>query len=249
MFKNLSIKLKIIIFILLSLIGLFIIVETAVENNEKQKLLKTQFDSQISVAEKNKEKQEEEKRRQEEEKIKLEEQNKLKAAREEKYNKAFELYSKENKYTEAIKLSDEIIVEDEAFYKAYCLKGIALCYLGAARGDGGRYEEGIAHINKSLEIKPDYGYAVFNLAEAYGLYGHYDKAIEAYNRAISIEPKYVWNYYGLSRIYSRKKDAANSLKYLKQAMEIDASVKNSIAADIDFNNMKNNQEFNKLIGK
>lgn len=248
MFRKMTIKAKIIIFTILALIGVFIIVQTAIDNNQRQKQLKAQFENEIAIAEKNKEQLEIINEKKEEEKIKLEEQKNINEAREEKYNRAFQLYSKEERYTEAIRLMDELITEDETFYKAYNLKGIALCYLGAAKGDGGNFEDGIASINKALQIKPDYGYAAFSLAEAYGLYAHYDKAIEWYNKAVTIEPGYAWSYYGLAKIYSRKNDIINALNYLNKAIELDNSIKSNSATESAFNSIKNSDRFKSLIG-
>jgi tetratricopeptide (TPR) repeat protein len=248
MFRKMTIKVKLIIFTILALIGIFIIVRTAIDNNKQQKQLKAQFENEIATVEKNNEQLKKINEKKEEEKIKLQEQKSIQDAREEKYNRAFLLYSKEERYTEAIKLMDEIIVEDEAFYKAYNLKGIALCYLGAARGDGGKFEEGIGNINKALQIKPDYGYAAFSLAEAYDLYAHYDKAIEWYNKAITMEPGYAWSYYGLAKTYSRVNDSINAYNNLNKAVEIDNSIKSIAATDGVFSSIKNSENFKKLIG-
>jgi tetratricopeptide (TPR) repeat protein len=248
MFRKMTLKVKIIIFTILAVIGLFIIVQTAIDNNEQQKQLKEQFENKIVIAEKNNQQLKLINEKKEEEKIIIEEQKNIQDAREEKYNRAFQLYSKEEKYTEAIRLMDEIITEDETFYKAYNLKGIALCYLGAARGDGGRFEDGIASINKALEIKPDYGYAAFTLAEAYDLYAHYDNAIEWYNKAISIEPAYAWSYYGLAKTYSRTNDSINALSNLSKAIELDNSIKSCASTDGVFSNIKNSEKFKTLVG-
>jgi tetratricopeptide (TPR) repeat protein len=248
MFKNISLKVKIIIFAVLCAVGISIIVKTAMENNKQQNQLKAQLESEVLVAQKNKEIKEEENIKIEAEKLEIQEKNKIKEINEEKYNKGFQLYSIDGKYTETIKLMEEIIAQDESFYKAYNLKGIALCYLGATRGDGGKFEDGIASINKALQIKSDYGYAAFSMAEAYALYAHYDKAIEWYNKAIEIEPEYSWSYYGLAKTYVRKNDNANALKYLKQAIDRNPLVKNNVVSDNDFNNIKNSGEYKSMVG-
>ncbi len=43
------------------------------------------------------------------------------------------------------------------------------------------------NIDKSLDIKPDYGYARFNKALAYELYERFDEALKWYDKALDIE--------------------------------------------------------------
>lgn len=242
MFKALSLKTKIIIFILLSLVGVYLIVDTAIDNRRKEEKLKVEYEAIIKEKQEEKQKLESERiRAEEEEKKRQEEQRqaeeKIKLL-EGKYNTAATAFF-DRKYSEAIKIADEIIKEDSENYKAYNIKGIALCY-------SGKFDEGMKNIDKSLEIKADYGYARFNKALAYELFGHYDKSLEWYDRALEVE-EYVWTYYGKATIYGRKGDVANTVKYLKTAIDMNPGVKSTAAEEEDFNNVRSSKEFQQLI--
>ncbi|MDS1003730.1 hypothetical protein P9J83_09510 [Clostridium sporogenes] len=145
----------------------------------------------------------------------------------------------DKKYDEAIKIEDEIIKEDSNFYKAYNIKGIALCY-------GENFKEGMKNIDKSLDIKPDYGYARFNKALAYELYEKFDEALKWYDKALDIE-KYEWSYYGKASIYGRRGDVKNTAECLKKAIEISPGVKEEAKHEADFDPVKDSDEFKNLI--
>lgn len=236
--RTLSLRTKIIIFIIFSLIGIGLIVNTGIENRKEEAKLKAEYETKIK---------EQEKQKAENERIKEEEKKKAEVQRqadekkkilEDKYNSASSAFF-EKKYSDAIRLSDEIIAEDIGNYKAYNIKGIALCY-------SGKFNEGVESIDKSLELKGDYGYARFNKALAYELFGHYDKALEWYDKALEVED-YVWSYYGKASIYGRKGDIANTVKYLKIAIEKNPDVKGAAAEEQDFNNVRQSKEFQDLI--
>jgi tetratricopeptide (TPR) repeat protein len=143
------------------------------------------------------------------------------------------------KYSEAIRIEDEVLADDPNFYKAYNIKGIALSY-------SNNFEEGMKNINKALEIKPDFGYARFNKALSYELYGYYDEAISWYNQALGVE-KFVWSYYGIASIYGRRGDVENACKYLKMAIDMEPAVKATAREEVDFNNVKSSKEFQTLV--
>ncbi|MEA4827938.1 MAG: tetratricopeptide repeat protein, partial [Clostridium sp.] len=131
-----------------------------------------------------------------------------------------------HKYEEAIKISNEIIMQDNSFYKAYNVKGITLCF-------SNKFQEGMENIDKALNINPNFGYARFNKALAYELYGNYDEALKWYDKALEVE-NYIWSYYGKASIYGRLGDVENTTKYLKIAIDMDANVKNEAKKEKDF---------------
>ncbi|MGH4118764.1 tetratricopeptide repeat protein [Clostridium sp.] len=155
-----------------------------------------------------------------------------------KYEKGYNAFFKGD-YKTAIKLENEVIHESPDFYKAYNLKGIALCY-------SGDFKNGMANIDKSLSMKSDFGYALFNKGLAYELYGYYDNALLWYNKDLQVE-NYVWTYYGISSIYGRRGDVSNTIKYLKIAISLNPGIKEMAKTEKDFNNVKNYDEFQSLI--
>lgn len=188
------------------------------------------------------------KKSEEEAKKKVEEQKKKEEAAAAEKKKQMDAKYEEGKklflnreYFKAISAANELIKEDPQYYEAYNLKGIALCYYGTGFG-GENFTEGMENIDKSLEIKPDYAYGMFNKALAYELYAKYDDAIVWYNKALDIE-KYEWSYYGLASIYGRRGDVGNSVKYLKLAIAMNSGIKDNAKTEPDFNNVRNSQAF------
>ena len=147
----------------------------------------------------------------------------------------------EKNYEKAIDIERQILKEDPNFYKAYAVEGIALAY-------SGNFDTGMQQIDKSLELKPDYGYARFNKALANELYGHYDEAILWYEKALEVE-KFEWSYYGIASVYGRKGDVSNTVKYLKLAIDMNVSIKDVAKDEEDFDKVKESKEFKQLIEK
>ncbi|OBR92979.1 MULTISPECIES: tetratricopeptide repeat protein [Clostridium] len=157
---------------------------------------------------------------------------------EKKYDEAQKLFSNK-KYSDTIAKADEIINEDKEFYKAYNIKGIALCY-------SNNYEEGMKNIDKALEINSNFGYARFNKALAYELYGKYDDALNWYDKDLEIE-KYIWSYYGKASIYGRRGDVENTVKFLKIAVDMSPDIKSIAREEKDFDPVKGSSQFQDLI--
>lgn len=232
MLKKLSVKTKLIILFILSIIAIgIIVIPKVLEIYEQGKIQEGKIEYLQAEIQKTKEENEiEEKQR----KLK-EEKDKILL---EKYTEGYKAF-KEGKYQTAIKLEDEVIKEESEYYKAYTIKGIALCY-------SKQFKEGLKNIDKALEIKPNYSYGVFNKALAYEYYGHYDDALNWYDKALELED-YVWSYYRIAAIYAKKNDAENSVLYLKTAIEMDETIKEQVKKDLDFANVKNDKEFVELI--
>jgi len=144
-------------------------------------------------------------------------------------------------YSEAIATEDSVIAEDPTFFKAYYIKGITQCY-------SGKYAEGSKNIDKALELSPDDYMARFNKALSLELYAHYDEALVWYQKSIDIS-KGEWSYYGIASIYGRRGDVADTVEYLKLAIDIDPDIRNYAKTEKDFNNVKNSKEFKQLIGE
>jgi tetratricopeptide (TPR) repeat protein len=243
--KSKSVKFKLIIFAILSIIGAGIIITNTIKNSnnivisdkaketdnkneiiKKQEIVGAEASKQQEIKRNEDEKQQQIKKKQEE----LEKKWKL------GYDEFFE-----KKYEKAIETQRQVIKEDPSFYKAYAVEGIALAY-------NGDFEKGMQQIDKALELKPDYGYARFNKALANELYNHYDEAIKWYEKALEVE-KFEWSYYGIASVYGRKGDVSNTVKYLKLAIEINQSIKDVAKDEEDFDKVRNSVEFKQLIQK
>lgn len=238
MLKKLSLKVKIIIFMILSVIVFAIVYNTTVENRKNIIRVTAEEKAKANEITNQQIKKAEEDKKQAAEQAEKEKQKQKQL--EDKYQEAYKAFHSKN-YWDTIKMADEIIKEDDKFYKAYNIKGIALCYTGA-----GNYDEGMKAIDKALELKQDYGYARFNKALALELYGHYDEALEWYDKALQVE-NYEWSYYGKASIYGRKDDVKNAVENLKRAIEMEPSVKEAAKEEADFDNVRDSKEFNDLL--
>jgi len=131
-------------------------------------------------------------------------------------------------------------------YKAYNLKGIAICY-----SNSNKFDEGMSFIDKALGLKPDYDYALFNKALANELFGHYELALKLYDKALESKDSVwtVWSYYGKASIYGRYGDVKPSVENLKLAIGIDPAVKDFAAKEVDFVKVRDSKEFQELLKK
>lgn len=130
------------------------------------------------------------------------------------YHQAAQAYGKGN-HTEALKLANQALAADEKNYKALSLKGIILAFDASP-------EEGIASVQKALEINPRYTQAFFDMAMAQKLGKHYDESIFYFEKVLQVDPKNTWSYYGIATNYADKHDKEKALSYLKQAMALDS---------------------------
>ena len=77
--------------------------------------------------------------------------------------------------------------------------------------------------------------------------GRFDEAVAAQQEAIAIVPGEDQLIYGLARLYARAGDAAGAVATLQQAIEIDARWRGLAASQADFDNIRDNAEFQKLL--
>ncbi|MFT5872074.1 MAG: tetratricopeptide (TPR) repeat protein [Clostridium sp.] len=237
--KTKSLKFKIIAFAILSAIGIGLIVNSTLKNVNIKSSNAIIINSNTEL----KSNKTAEIKNQELKKLELEKQQQINQKQESLENiweKGYDQFF-QKEYNKAIETEKQVIKEDDTFYKAYAVEGIALAY-------SGDFKSGIKQIDQALKLKPYYGYARFNKALANELYGHYDEAIKWYNKALEVE-KFEWSYYGIASIYGRKGDIENTIKYLKLAIDINPTIKNTANDEEDFNNVREHTEFKQLIEK
>lgn len=255
--SKLSIKKKIVIIILLVIISIGIIIKDSIDNknynNNKNVNIKNTSISSNSAKANDNSKNTSLVSSDEQNKQVIDDQNKNEKELEQKYNVALnEYYGSEDKKSDVIKLTNDIINQDESFYKAYSLRGIATCFIKISDEN---YKKGLADIDKSLQINPNFGYGLFCRALALELYGHYDDAMSGYDKALTALKSEnnteftAWSYFGQSSIYGRRGDVQNCTRLLKMAIDLYPNAKN-VAIDeenSDFKNVKDSREFQELI--
>lgn len=143
-------------------------------------------------------------------------------------------------YGEAAASFDKAIAADPGNYKVYTAKGIALCF-------DGDYAGGIALIQKTLDMKPGYVPALYDMAMAYKLQNQLDQSLIWFEKTIQGDPQNTWSYYGIATIYADKGKTQESLKYLEKAIALDPEVK-AVAKEQDhFAKMRKLPEFQALV--
>lgn len=143
-------------------------------------------------------------------------------------------------YEEAAASFDKAIAADPANYKVYTAKGIALCF-------DGDYAGGIALIQKTLDMKPGYVPALYDMAMAYKLQNQLDQSLIWFEKTIQGDPQNTWSYYGIATIYADKGKTQEALKYLEKAIKLDPKVK-AVAKEQDhFAKMRKLPEFQALV--
>lgn len=155
------------------------------------------------------------------------------------YDQGFQIYISRN-FDEAIKYFNKAIQVDPGCYKAITFKGAALCF----KGD---YNDGNKLIDKALELKPDFPYCNFNKAMAYKLQKDYKNALIWFDKTISFDPQNTWSYFGKATIYSEWNDAPRAVEELRKAIGTDPGVKDAARNEKDFDNVRNDPEFVKLL--
>lgn len=66
-----------------------------------------------------------------------------------------------------------------------------------------KYGEAEKYYRKSMEIKPNWEHASYNLAIMLSDQGKRDQAIEAYRKAIEANPRFSYTYNNLGTIYKK----------------------------------------------
>ena len=75
----------------------------------------------------------------------------------------------------------------------------------------------------------------------------YDEALEYYDKALEIDPNYAIAWYNKARLESLRNNFEESIKSLKNAIELDNSLWEKAIGEHKFDNIRNTPEFRKLI--
>ena len=92
--------------------------------------------------------------------------------------------------------------------------------VGAAQGGRGQVDEAIAHLQKALEIRPDYAEAHYSLAMALAGCGQVDSAIAHYQKALEIKPDYAEAHNNLALVLVGHGQVDSAIAHYQKALEI-----------------------------
>jgi tetratricopeptide (TPR) repeat protein len=98
---------------------------------------------------------------------------------------------------------------------------VALCNLGAALGEQGRMDEGLAAMRKSLSLSPHDEQNLAEMGRLLSSRGQVDKAIEYYQKAIALRPDLKEPYMGMASVLIRVGRFEEAEKCCRMAIELD----------------------------
>jgi len=110
-------------------------------------------------------------------------------------------------------------------------------------------DEAIYGFVKAAVKKSDYTEVYEWLGHLYRRKGLYIASIDAYLAALNIKPESAITFLNLAKLYALKDDVENALTSLEKAISLDASLISSVKDSFEFNEMKNNLRFKKLMKK
>jgi tetratricopeptide (TPR) repeat protein len=138
-------------------------------------------------------------------------------------------------FTQAIKLNSNLA-------EAYNNRGYAYF-------DQGKYTQAIADHNQAIKLKPDDAEAYIDRGISYSRQGNDTQAIADFSQAIKLKPDYADAYYNKACVYSLKKEVKAAIENLQRAIALDATLRKNAKTDPDFDNIRQDQQFQALVGK
>jgi len=111
----------------------------------------------------------------------------------------------------------------------------------------GRYDEALTNFNHSLELRPDDPGTLHSRGIVYGKLQRYDKALADFNRSIEIKPNKADPLYDLACLFSLRGKTDDALAYLEKAIALDKKYREMAKTNIDFDNIRDDPRFKKLI--
>ncbi|MBA7519650.1 Beta-barrel assembly-enhancing protease [subsurface metagenome] len=110
-----------------------------------------------------------------------------------------------------------------------------------------RYDEALTNFNRSLELRPDDPGTLHSRGIVYGKKKRYDDALADFNRSIEIKPDNAGPLYDLACLFSLQRKTDDALTCLKKAIEGDNKYREMAKTDKDFDNIRDDPRFKKLI--
>ena len=102
-------------------------------------------------------------------------------------------------------------------------------------------------VNKELGDQPAESHVVNMIGVLHYKKKEYDKAAEKYQEAMDLDSNNPSPYYNLGCINCLRGNNEKALKYLKKTLEIDPNYKEHMLKDEDIENIRETDEFKKLV--
>jgi arylsulfatase A-like enzyme/Tfp pilus assembly protein PilF len=114
-------------------------------------------------------------------------------------------------------LLDDIVRQDPEVIDAWFM-------LGTQHMAHDDLELAVKYFQRTLQLKPDYDLAVFNLAQAYRRMGNDDAALAGFEHYLTLDPKDPFVHYQIGEIWLDRGDTAKAEALFRKALEIDPQV-------------------------
>lgn len=125
---------------------------------------------------------------------------------------------------------------------------IALLNRGNTFGELRKYDKSLADLNHSLELKPNHLDTLISRGVTYSKLKRYDEALADFNHSLEINPNSPYALYNFSCLFSLEGKTEDALAYLEKAIEKDKEYRDHAKTDEDFDNIRDNPRFKKLVG-
>lgn len=124
---------------------------------------------------------------------------------------------------------------------------VTFCNLGCLYERLERYDEALTNFKRSLEIRPDNHDTLHNLGVTLSKLKRYDEAFTVLNHTLEIEPNNAETLYTIACLFSLWEKADEVLAYLEKAIGKDEKYRKMAKTDKDFDNIREDPHFKKLL--
>ncbi len=129
------------------------------------------------------------------------------------YNNLGIVYTKMEKYEEAIGIYKKMLEIQQESYSAYK-------NLGELYGLQKEYREALPYFTKAAELSPDDPDAFYSLGACQMNTGAHSEALASFSKAIEIKPDYAMAYYQVGMIFVNQNNKEEAIKNLEKFLEL-----------------------------
>ncbi len=111
----------------------------------------------------------------------------------------------------------------------------------------GRFLDALEPLRRAAQANPDNISTWLALGWCYKRTGKLDRAIESLEEALSVEPNDALVHYNLACYWSLARNKQQALTYLSRALDLEDEYRNLVAAETDFDPIRDDPSFQTLI--